>query len=66
MLSSNPLDDETLGINLGLPRDLDGDGDATHSDVRETAGLLPVVIRLSWSGVAGESSLEHAFYVSNF
>jgi hypothetical protein len=36
--------DASLGVELGLPRDLDGDGTADKIDAIATARLLPVVI----------------------
>lgn len=33
---------------LGLPRDLDGDGFATNTDVTNSAALLPIRLQLAW------------------
>lgn len=43
---------------LGMPRDLDGDGVIDADDHSNDYGILPVLIRLRWTGAAGASSLE--------
>ncbi len=56
-------DTSTDAIQLGLPRDLDGDGSATNTDVA-TGGdyiLLPVKLSASWEGMTGPSTMD--FYV---
>jgi hypothetical protein len=43
--------------DLGLPRDLNGDGDTT--DLVQTDYLvLPVIVRIQWTGSAGRSFIE--------
>ena len=47
-----------VDVHLGMPRDLNGNGASNDPDDR--AGdyyLLPVVVRLEWSGIAGPRSL---------
>ena len=39
---------------LGMPRDLDGDGDPVAGDKSTTYRLLPVRIQLRWQGQTGE------------
>ena len=45
--------DETMssgdGWQLGLPRDLDGDGAATNTNVAGNAALLPIKLELAWT-----------------
>jgi len=43
---------------MGMPRDLDGDGDVEVVDVSGNYRLLPVVVRLRWRGFSGERSME--------
>ena len=65
-LADETRTDASLGVQLGLPRDLDGDGNATSTDVLATARLIPVVIELRWTGIRGEQRLVHPFYVLGY
>ncbi len=56
--------DAELGAQLGMPRDLDGDGLATHTDVSADALLLPVIVRARWQGASGNAQVQHAFYLA--
>jgi prepilin-type N-terminal cleavage/methylation domain-containing protein len=58
--------DASLGCQLGMPRDLDGDGAATNANVTGTALLLPVVVRARWNGSRGAQAIAHGFYLSRF
>jgi len=58
--------DREIGADLGLPRDLNGDGDAEDADVSAGARLLPVVLTLRWTGENGAHQLRHAFYVMGY
>jgi len=58
--------DASLGVDIGMPRDLNGDGDATDTDVSADAILLPVVVRADWFGILRESSIAHGFYVMGY
>lgn len=58
--------DAELGCDLGMPRDLDGDGLATNANVTGTALVLPAVVRARWRGSRGAQTLVHGFYVSRF
>ena len=52
-------DDESADApEVGLPRDLNGDGDTDDSgaDVTDNYRLVPVKITVSWRGVAGNKS----------
>ncbi len=58
-----PLTDETLtdtdiGLPLGMPRDLDGDGLSTNFDTSATATLLPLLAWATWTGVAGTQTIR--------
>ena len=48
---------------LGLPRDLDGDGAATTTDISGSYLLLPIHIELSWQG-EGTTQVVQAFHLS--
>jgi type II secretory pathway pseudopilin PulG len=60
------LTDAELGFELGLPRDLDGDGVIDNTDVSQTARILPIVVRAQWSGVSGDVQIVHPFYVIGY
>ena len=57
------LTDEDLEVLMGMPRDLNRDGDSSDTDVSEDAHLLPVIIRLAWSGPNGEEERVHPIWV---
>jgi prepilin-type N-terminal cleavage/methylation domain-containing protein len=63
VITDETLTDKTLGITLGMPRDLDGDGAATNTNVTANARLLPVVLDLQWSGGSGNRRARHGFYL---
>lgn len=43
---------------LGLPRDLNGDGDSTDDDVTGSYRLVPVKVVVSWEGSFGPQQVE--------
>jgi prepilin-type N-terminal cleavage/methylation domain-containing protein len=43
---------------LGMPRDLDGDGFVDFLPHSDDYRLLPVLVRLRWKGISGERSAE--------
>jgi hypothetical protein len=51
---TNPTHEE----GIGLPRDLNGDGDATDRDVSSDFRILPVRVRVTWNGALGEQEIE--------
>lgn len=58
--------DAALGMDLGMPRDLNGDGDASDTDVSADACLLPVVLRIEWKGQQGLQEISHGFFVMGY
>lgn len=50
--------DADLGIEFGMPRDLDGDGLVDNIDTSATATLIPMVASVTWTGVAGTQTLR--------
>jgi hypothetical protein len=58
--------DEELGVEVGMPRDLNGDLDSTDTDVTWDARLLPVVLSMEWRGQRGVQRLDHAFYLTSY
>ncbi|MCP5021305.1 MAG: hypothetical protein GY930_05975 [bacterium] len=65
ILTDETLTDAELGIALGMPRDLNGDGDAVDIDVTDDATLLPIIVRARWSGAGGNREATQAFYLTN-
>ena len=66
LFADETLGDEDIGFRLGMPRDLDGDGDAGSSDVENSAQMLPVVVRARWQTPAGPRELSQGFFVLAF
>jgi type II secretory pathway pseudopilin PulG len=52
-MTTPPSDETDLESRLGLPKDLNRDGDTSDTDVSGTGAhkILPVVIRVRWEGV---------------
>ncbi len=49
---------DPVASRFGLPRDLNGDGDATDSNVATSHRMVPVRIEVEWEGVTGPAFLE--------
>jgi hypothetical protein len=58
--------DAALGAELGMPRDLNGDGDALDTNVTSSSRLLPVVITLRWHSQSGDNRIVHPIYVFGY
>jgi hypothetical protein len=58
--------DAVIGVDLGLPRDLNGDGDAGDLGVGSAARILPVIVRVRWHSQAGDQEITHPFYIVGF
>lgn len=50
--------DVTTDPTIGLPMDLNGDGDALDTDVAAGYQLLPVKVTVHWNGVLGEQRVD--------
>jgi len=50
---------------LGMPRDLDGDGAIDSANHSGDYRLLPVLVRVSWRGVSGERTTETCTLLSD-
>lgn len=66
IFTDETLTDATLEEKVGMPRDLDGDGVATNTDVSNTARILPVVVTINWEGITGPSEHRHPFYIMGY
>lgn len=58
--------DQELGVELGMPRDLDNDLAVTRTNVTNTARMLPVIVRARWVGRTGNRELQTAFYLLGY
>ena len=63
IVTDETLTDADVGVDFGMPRDLDDDGVVDNLDVSATARVLPVVVRLRWNGPAGQRELEQGFFL---
>lgn len=52
-------------VELGLPRDLDGDGATTTADVSGNYVLLPIKLEVTWTAMDGPQTRSHYFYISD-
>jgi prepilin-type N-terminal cleavage/methylation domain-containing protein len=66
VVTNEAATDATLHAQLGMPRDLDGDGLIDNASVGNSARLLPVIIRAQWKGVGGTQTFVHPFYVLGY
>ncbi len=66
ILTDETLTDEALGFQIGMPRDLNGDGDALDTDVSATARILPVLLTLQWTGQNRTSEITQGFFVTSY
>ncbi len=60
----NEADSSVDAAQLGLPRDLDGDGNASTGDVSGGYILLPIKIEATWTGREGNETKAHFFLLS--
>ncbi len=63
LITDETLTDASLGVNLGMPRDLNGDGDASDTDVADNATVLPVIVRVRWDMGEGEREMSQGLFV---
>ncbi|MEW6071921.1 MAG: prepilin-type N-terminal cleavage/methylation domain-containing protein [Planctomycetota bacterium] len=66
ILTDETATDQEIGFRIGLPRDLNGDGDADDPDVSADARVLPVLLEVQWRSQSGTSSYRHAMYVLGY
>ncbi len=66
IITDETTTDSELGCNLGMPRDLDGDGLASNSDVTNNASLLPAIVDVRWRHAGGAFEVRQAVYLLRF
>ncbi|MBL8858074.1 MAG: prepilin-type N-terminal cleavage/methylation domain-containing protein [Planctomycetes bacterium] len=59
-LSASPeaIHETVVNAQLGMPRDLNGDGVIDAADHSTDYRVLPVIVRVSWRGVGGDGYYE--------
>ena len=65
-ITNETLTDAELGVVLGMPRDLNGDGDATDVDITDSAKLLPVMVTIGWTVRGSETSIKHPLFLMGY
>ena len=65
-ITDETLTDEELGVTIGMPRDLNGDGDALDSNVSADARMLPVIITARWRNKGVPAFLRHPHYIMGY
>jgi len=65
-ITDETLTDKELVVAMGMPRDLNGDGDATDTDVSETVQLLPATITISWAVRGADMSIKHPLFLMGY
>jgi prepilin-type N-terminal cleavage/methylation domain-containing protein len=66
LITDETTTDAGLQVAAGMPRDLDGDGAASNTDVSATASLLPAIVRLRWRGDAGQQEITQVVYLLRY
>ena len=66
LITNETLDDASLGVELGMPRDLDGDGLATNPAVAGSARLLPVLLEAHWNSPWGEQRITQGLWILGY
>ena len=66
MILDETRTDADLGVQVGMPRDLNGDGAVNDADVTDDAVLIPVIVQLRWRGEAGNRQLRQCLYLLSY
>lgn len=60
------LTDAQLGMDMGMPRDLNADGVIDNTNVTASARVLPLIIQIQWIGVSGTVTMRHPAYLLGY
>ncbi len=66
LVTDETATDAMLNAAVGMPRDLDGDGLATNTNVTTTAALLPAIVRMQWKGTSGQQQISQVVYLLRY
>jgi type II secretory pathway pseudopilin PulG len=64
--TSVALQENVVDINLGTPRDLNGDGLIDAADHANNYRILPVAVRFDWQGAAGPQHVIFKTLIADF
>ena len=66
IVTNETATDDDLGVIMGMPRDLNGDGDASDLDVAEDARMLAMIVTATWRGEGSTVVVRHPLYVMGY
>lgn len=66
IITDETLTDKELGTVMGMPRDLNGDGDMTDTDISLDARMLPIIITAKWRNKGLDAFIKHPLYVMGY
>ncbi len=66
IITDETATDADLGVIMGMPRDLNGDGDMNDTDVSGVASMLPVIVTATWRGETNTVVLRHPMYIMGY
>jgi Tfp pilus assembly protein PilV len=66
LVTDETATDDALGVELGMPRDLDGDGLVSNNNVAVTARLLPVLLEVRWTSQSGEQKAKQGLWILGY
>jgi type II secretory pathway pseudopilin PulG len=64
--SPSQLREDVVNADLGMPRDLDGDGGIDSDNHALDYKLLPVIVRVRWRTASGQSTFELKTMLAGF
>lgn len=65
-ITNETLTADQLGIEMGMPRDFNGDGDMLDADVTSDARMLAVVITARWRNKGVDAYIQHPLYIMGY
>lgn len=66
IITDETITDDELGTVMGMPRDLNGDGDANDIDVSGSATMLPVLVTVTWRNKGVDAFMKHPLYIMGY
>jgi len=66
IITDETMTDEEIGTVMGMPRDLNGDGDALDTDVSGDARMLAILVTARWRDKGVKAYLKHPLYIMGY